>query len=305
MRIKLGVLFLLAVIVVASAGMGISYAINGGNVGVGVPSGWCDVAFTSAEPGDPPDNEGAIDVGDVIVTLNPGGSSITIDVTTAYPGYEAYVDFTITNLGNNPIDVDGVVSEDYDETALEIVVDDVVAGTVLGMGESLDGTATITVLQGAEQNTQYGFTLGLGFSNETCPQYTFVETVIVDANNPYPTSSLNSLSDGVEYTLVATGTAWKYSIDSIEFDAKYSITYYWWPEDTWTDLVTGYENYGPEYLDLFVNEVNVDWGDFNEDHEYECTITGDGTPVALLINDIEDYYQYNGGSLTVDIYEIS
>jgi len=188
MRIKLGVMFLVAVIVVASAGMGISYATNGGNIGVGVPSLWCDVAFTSASLRNPPDNEIDKDVGDVTVTLNPGGSSITIDVTTAYPGYEAYVDFTIANLGNNPIDVDGVVSEDYDETALDIVVAGVVAGTVLGVGESLNGMATVKVLQGAQQNTVYPFTLSLGFSNEECPQYTYVETVVVDANDPYPTT---------------------------------------------------------------------------------------------------------------------
>lgn len=165
MRIKRCVMVLLAVIAVASAGVGISYANGDLNTNGEI---CCDVAFTSAGPGDPPDNEIDKDVGDVTVTLDPSGSSITIDVTTAYPGYEAYVDFTIANLGNMPINVDGIVSEDYDETALEIVVSGVVAGTVLGVGESLDGTVTVKVLQGAAQNTVYPFTVGLGFSNEEC-----------------------------------------------------------------------------------------------------------------------------------------
>ena len=306
MRIKLGVLFLFAVIVVASAGMGISYTSNGLSI-EGVPSGWCDVAFTSAAPGDPPDNEDDKDIGDVTVTLDPSGSSIAVVITTAYPGYEAYVDFTIANLGNKPIDVNGVVGQTYDITALEIQVSGVEAGTVLGVGEILDGTATIRVLQGAAQGTVYPFTVSLGFSNEEYPQYTFVETVVVDADDPNPTMSIASLSDTVEYTLVATGTAWKnfeFYPDSIEFDAKYSISY-GYPGDTWTDLVTGWENSGTMYLDLFVNGNPGDWGDFNDDHTYECTITGDGSPVALWIYDLVGLYPYNTGSLTVDIYEIS
>ncbi len=306
MRIKLGVLFLFAVIVVASAGMGISYTSNGLSI-EGVPSGWCDVAFTSVAPGVPPDNEDGTDVGDVTVTLDPSGSSITVVITTAYPGYEAYVDFTITNIGNKPIDVNGVVGQSYDTTALAIQVSGVEAGTVLGVGESIDGTATIRVLPGAAQGTVYPFTVSLGFSNEEYPQYTFVETVVVNADDPNPTMSIASLSDTVEYTLVATGTAWKffdYYPDSIEFDAKYSISY-GYPSDTWTDLVTGWENYGTMYLDLFVNGNPGAWGDYNDDHTYECTITGDGSPVALWIYDIVELYPYNTGSLTVDIYETS
>ena len=300
MRIKLGVFFLLAVIVVASAGMGISYAISGPSIlEGGVPSCWCDVAFTSAGPGIPPDNEFDKNVGHVTVTRDPSGSSITVDITTAYPGYEAYIDFTITNLGNQPIDVDGVISETYNVNALEIVVTGVAENTVLYAGESLEGTVTIKVLPGAEQNTPYPFTMGLGFSNTECPQYAHVETVVVDADNPIPTTSTAILEDGVGYTLVATGTA--FAGDTIDFDAKYSITHKI-SGDTWTDKVSGYESYGTILLNLLVDGVEVDWGDFNWDHKYECTITGDGTQVDLLIYDI--YYPNNAGSLTVNIYKI-
>ena len=298
MRIKLGVFFLLAVIVVASAGMGISYADGGIELGQ-VPSCYCDVAFTSAGPGIPPDNEFDKNVGHVTVTRDPSGSSITVDITTAYPGYEAYIDFTITNLGNQPIDVDGVIGETYNVNALEIVVTGVAENTVLYAGESLEGTVTIKVLPGAEQNTPYPFTMGLGFSNTECPQYAHVETVVVDANNPIPTTSSAILENGFDYTLVATGTA--FAGDTIDFDAKYSITHRI-TEDTWTDTVSGYEGYGTKLLNLLVDGVEVDWGDFNWDHKYECTITGDGTQVDLLIYDI--YYPNNAGSLTVNIYKI-
>lgn len=298
MRIKLGVLLLLAVIVVASAGMGISYADGGIELGQ-VPSCYCDVAFTSAGPGIPPDNEGGIDVGYIgTVTLDPSGSSINIDIFNAYPGYKAYIDFTVKNLGNKPINVN-MVASDYEDTALDIEVAGVEEGDVLGVGESLDGTVTVGLLQGAEQNTVYGFTVSFGFYNEECPQYTYVETVVVDANDQIPTTSSAILENGVEYTLVATGTA--YAGDTIDFDAKYSITHRI-SGDTWTDKVSGYESYETKLLNLLVDGVEVDWGDFNWDHKYECTITGDGTKVDLLIYDI--CYPNNAGSLTVNIYKI-
>lgn len=300
MRIKLCVVALLAVIVVASAGMGISYA-NGLSIG-GVPSCYCDVKFIDVTTSDNEFEAGEADpkdVGTVSAQIIDCGDTITAQVGNAYPGYKAYIDFTITNLGNQPINVDGVMGKIYDEDALEITVTGVVAGTVLYAGESLQGTVTIKVLPEAEQNTQYPFTMGLGFSNTECPQYDHVETVTVDANDPNPTTSTAILEDGVSYTLVATGTA--FAGDTIDFDAKYSITHRI-PGDTWTDTVSGYVSYGPTLLDLFVNGAPGGWGAYNEDHTYECTITGDGTVVELWIYDI--YYPNNVGSLTVDIYEI-
>jgi len=299
MRIKRRVLVLLAVIVIASAGMGISYATNGGGIG-GVPSYYCDVAFIDVSASD---NEYVKEVADVTAQIINEGSGIYVGISNAYPRYEAYIDFTITNQGNKPINVD-VVASDYEDTALDIDVAGVEEGDVLGMEESLYGTLTVLVLQGAEQNTVYDFTVSFGFYNEECPQYTYVETVIVDADNPDPTLSTADLELGVGYTLVATGTAFaggKYTED-IEFDAKYSITHSK-VGDTWTDSVTDYESWGSTLLDLFVNGDPGGWGVFNADHQYECTIIGNGFQVELWIYDI--YYPNNVGSLTVDIYEIS
>ena len=179
MRIKLCVLFLLTVIVVAAAGMGISYATNGLNTDV-IAQNWCDVAFTSAEPGDPPDNEVDIDVGDVSVILISrvptlssdvpvnDGNRILVTVTTAYPGYEAYVDFTIKNMGTSIIDVNGIVLEDYNDTAMGITVTGFEGVIELVPGEELSGRLTISVLNEAEQNWQYPFVVGFGFSSEEC-----------------------------------------------------------------------------------------------------------------------------------------
>lgn len=290
---------MLLVLFMAAAGIGISYAsINGMNLS-GYPSCYCDVAFTSAELGSPADNEIDIDVADATVTLDSNGDSITIELTNAYPGYEAYINFTITNLGNKPIDVNGIINEIYDTTALEIILDGVAAGSILGIGESITGAVTVKVLPGAEQNTVYQFIIDLGFSNDECPQYIHIETIIVEAANPNPTTSSNVLEDGVDYTIVATGTA--FAGDTIDFDAKYSITNKI-PGDTWTDTVTGYESYGPTLLDLFVNGTSVNWGIFNSDHKYQFNITGDGNGLELLIYDV--YYPNNIGNLTVEIFKI-
>lgn len=124
-----------------------------------------------------------------------------------------------------------------------------------------------------------------------------VETVNVDSTISDPTPGLVNLEEGVEYIIKATGTA--NAGDGIEFDAKYSFRT---PSSTeWTDYVSTYESYGPDLLDLYVDGINVDWGDYNEDHTYYYIYTGTGVPIELLINDID--YLGNAGSLTVEIYQ--
>ena len=125
-----------------------------------------------------------------------------------------------------------------------------------------------------------------------------VDTVTVPANKTTATSSSIPLEDGVEYLLEASGTA--FAGDTIDFDAKYSITNRI-AGDTWTDIVSGYEGYGTELLDLQVNGASVDWGTYNPEHVYYFTMTGTGTPIQLQIYDI--YYPNNTGELTVKIYK--
>ena len=122
------------------------------------------------------------------------------------------------------------------------------------------------------------------------------ETLSVGAGDSAPVSSSTVLEAGRTYLLKASGTA--SAGDTIDFDAKYSITSRI-AGDTWTDAVSGYVSYGTELLDLFVDGAAVDWGDYNADHEYEYEIGGDGTGIDLLIYDI--YYPNNTGYLTVDI----
>jgi len=303
MNKKLGLLFLVAVI--ASAGIGVSYAsFNGGYVIGGFPSCYCDVAFVGSVTAY--DNEVTKFIGEVdawfIDDYNDGlYNGIWVEIAHAYPGYVVYIDFTVINAGNNPINIDGLAPGGYDPSAMAVsLTGDISTTGSLPAGDTVDGTLTITVLNGAFQNEEYEFTIDLGFYNEECPQTTLVNTVYVPANYPESTYSSINLVNGIDYRLVATGTA--DAGDTIDFDAKYSVTNRISGDD-WTDVVSGYGGYGPTLLDLFVNGNPGDWGAYNADHEYECTITGDGSQVELWIYDI--YYPNNAGSLIVYIYELS
>jgi hypothetical protein len=300
---RFGVLVLIAFI--ASAGIGVSYAsLNGGYVTDGFPSCYCDVAFVGSVTAY--DNEVTKFIGEVDAWLiddyNDGlYNGIWVEITHAYPCYEVYIDFTVINAGKNPINIDGLAPGGYDPSAMAVsLTGDISTTGSLPAGNTVDGTLAITVLNGALQNGEYEFTIDLGFYNVECPQTTLVDTVYVPANYPEPTYSSINLVDGIDYILVATGIA--SAGDTIDFDAKYSITNRI-QGDTWTDVVTGYESYGPTLLDLFVNGNPGDWGVYNADHDYECTITGDGSQVELWIYDI--YYPNNAGSLRVNIYELS
>lgn len=146
--------------------------------------------------------------------------------------------------------------------------------------------------------TAFMLVMSLGVLAATCPSGTtptHVETVTVPSDGSSVTST-NVLESGVTYLLEASGTA--NAGDTIDFDAKYSITNRIL-EDTWTDIVSGYESHGANLLDLKVNNDFVDWGTYNDGHIYWLSVMGSGTPVTLQIYDI--YYPNNVGSLTVDI----
>ena len=130
-----------------------------------------------------------------------------------------------------------------------------------------------------------------------------IDTVAVPADNPTPTLSTATLTNGVQYELVAFGTA--NAGDNIEFDAMCS--YRTGSSTEWTNSVSTYESYGPQLLDLYVNSFDFtkiqtpNWGTAcSPDHTYSMTITGAGTTVPFQVNDI--YYPNNAGSITVDIY---
>ncbi len=129
---------------------------------------------------------------------------------------------------------------------------------------------------------------------------TFVETVEVPANSDTPTESTVVLESGNDYSLKAHGTAYACNQSGcvIEFDAEYSTS----DATDWVDGVAApYDTEGVDLLDLMVDGSYVDWGSYNPSHEYEIPMTGTGSTLSLLINDI--HYPSNSGSIFVDITE--
>lgn len=124
----------------------------------------------------------------------------------------------------------------------------------------------------------------------------FIEKVLVPANSAGNTMSANALTNGVNFILKASGTA--FAGDNIEFDAKCSFRT--GSSLVWTDAVSTYEGYGTQLLDLYVNGMNVNWGPCDAGHNYEYNMVGDGNNASFNIYDV--YYPNNTGNLVVDIY---
>lgn len=144
----------------------------------------------------------------------------------------------------------------------------------------------------------------IGFSvylwDKDTQQYGKLETVTVPANG-WPTKTLSTtvLKSGVDYELKAYGTA--DAGDNIAFDAMCSYSYHNIQDGVWTDSVAGYESYGPQLLDLYVNGVDMSWGTAcSTTNTYSMAISGDGNPVSFSIYDI--YPINNAGYLSVDIF---
>ena len=122
-----------------------------------------------------------------------------------------------------------------------------------------------------------------------------IETITVPANKDTDTLSVGTLASGISYILKAYGTA--DAGDGIQFDARYSFRT---PTSVdWTDLVSTYESYGPELLDLHFNGTTP-WGSYSSSHEYEYLFAGNDSQAVFRVNDI--YYPNDTGDLKVDIY---
>lgn len=105
------------------------------------------------------------------------------------------------------------------------------------------------------------------------------------------------LEEGYKYKFVVSGTY--FAGDGITADAKCSFRES--SSTEWSDLVSTYESYGPELLDLLVNG-DSNWGDYcSPDHTYSQIIVGDGSQASFQIYDT--YYSNNSGSLSVEIYK--
>ena len=160
MKKNLGLPFLVAVIVLVLASMGMSYATDK------------EVLFIQYGASD---NDGVNGVGDVTVYVNQTGVLI-VSVYNAYPGYEAYVTFTIKYIylegEEDPIYVTGI-NPNYPGTVMDIEVTDpdgvpIPINTPLYPNpaeDSIDVELTLTMLPGAEESQPYSFGVDIGFSD--------------------------------------------------------------------------------------------------------------------------------------------
>lgn len=127
-----------------------------------------------------------------------------------------------------------------------------------------------------------------------------IEELGVDSNGPEtgtPITSATTLTTGQKYFIRASSTF--YAGDSITADAKYSVQE---PNTEWTDIVQSYESWGATLLDLHIDDIALDWGEYNENHVYWLTVMGTDAQLTFQIYDI--YASNNEGVLSVEIYEV-
>lgn len=110
------------------------------------------------------DNESGLDVAacDVNITSESVGgedvSKLDIDIGNAYPGYEAYADFTIKNVGNYDVQIKSVTITNPSPLALSVTITDLELITLIP-DETVDGTVTVGIRDGAEQKGTYTFNI--------------------------------------------------------------------------------------------------------------------------------------------------
>ena len=157
MNKKLVLIVLVAFVVVSS--MGMSYASDK------------DVSFISCGTDD---NEVAENVGGVSANID-GAGDLIVSLLNAYPGYEAYVTFTIeytdASGGSDPVYLKAIVVDNGNQSKIDVVVTDpagnpIPIDTILYPDDTLDGLLTVTMLDGAEQAESYSFGVDIDFSDE-------------------------------------------------------------------------------------------------------------------------------------------
>jgi len=154
---KIGLLFLVLTLVLASMGIGyamwdktldIEGTVNTGNVNME------NLSAASDDIGTDPGKDK--DVGSTTVVIDPGAQSITITVTNGYPCYHNYVHFTAHTNGTIPVKLHAI-----NVTAPPEIT---VTGSN-GIGEQLepcvnrDNTIYFHVDQSAQELAQYTFTV--------------------------------------------------------------------------------------------------------------------------------------------------
>jgi len=132
--------------------IGYSYACWNGGISIDCYCK-CNLIFKSVKTWD---NEIEKDVATVTATITCDKDTIIVTITNAYPCYTAYINYTIQNIGNRPIQFTSLTITNPNPEALEITTTNH-TGTILGACQTVSGTTTVHTLQTARENWQYEF----------------------------------------------------------------------------------------------------------------------------------------------------
>ncbi|MEX1027937.1 MAG: helix-hairpin-helix domain-containing protein [Candidatus Paceibacterota bacterium] len=131
------------------------------------------------------------------------------------------------------------------------------------------------------------------------------ETLLIDSAD-HLAQTTSALSSGRIYLIEVEGTWDNTGINRV-VDAEY------YTEDNWAthnDLGTE-PGRGERQLDLVIDNTNVHWGSYNDDHLYKIVLEGAGDALDLLIYDQDNapfpsaWYGDNEGELDVRIYDVT
>lgn len=107
------------------------------------------------------DNEVDVEIADVSALII-SDDLLEVSITNAYPGYIAYIDYNITNVGD-PVSITGLSYSISDSTALSLSNSGITPGTILVSGEIITGSLVVTILSSAYQNSYYTFDVFIDF----------------------------------------------------------------------------------------------------------------------------------------------
>jgi hypothetical protein len=149
----------LTLMIIALLTVGYGYACKNGGINIKPKF---DVAFTNVITSD---NEAEIDVATTLAQIAQDGNVINVYVLNAYPGYEAYIIYTIKNKGQIPARFDSLTIKNPNPEALKITTTDHTF-TWLQPDQTVQGTTTIQIGESADENQQYTFQIIMGLSSK-------------------------------------------------------------------------------------------------------------------------------------------
>lgn len=132
-----------------------------------VSTGTLNANITAATTGD---NENLYNVGRVSYTIDSTQKSATITISNAYPGYVAWVNFSIKNTGTIPIKlIDTVNNNNSDEIHVTTSWTGLDSNGVLLPGQTAHLNVTTYVTNSAAQNSTYKFTVRIEVAQFNAP----------------------------------------------------------------------------------------------------------------------------------------